>query len=122
LREVGQSMVGGMPYLMPEDERDRLLLRRFGVELRRCRLRSGLSQVALAELSGVSQTSISRIENGTAPAASVFKLVRIGEALGNWLPLGFCPHRHHCGWRPLREDGTEDRRHEPIVSEDFYML
>lgn len=53
-----------MPYLMPEDQRDRALLQRFGIELRRCRLAAGLSQVALAERSGVSQSTISRLEDG----------------------------------------------------------
>ncbi len=109
-----------MPYLLPDGEWDRILLRRFGVALRRCRLASGLSQMVLAERSGVSQTTISRLENGKAPAVSVYKLLRLGDVLGLGLPLAFCPHRHHCAWRPLREDGSEDRRHEPAVADDFW--
>ena len=108
-----------MPYLIPEDKHDRTLLQRFGVELRRCRLASGLSQVALAERARVSQSTISRLENGRAPAASVLKLVRLGDTLGSFFPLGFCPHTHHCSWVRLLEDGRVDSRHEPVVAEDF---
>lgn len=115
------SNIRTMPYRMPEDERDRVLLRSFGVQLRRCRLMSGLSQVVLAERSGVSQSTISRLERGVAPAASVYKLVLLGAVLGVRLPLAFCPHHHHCSWRPLREDGTPDRRREPIADERYYL-
>ena len=109
-----------MSYLMPDHEYDRALLRAFGIMLRRSRLMAGLSQVVLSERSGVSQAMVSRLERGAAPAASVFKIVRLGDAIGIRWPLGFCPHHHYCCWRPLREDGTEDHRHEPIGSEDYF--
>ena len=116
---MGPDQSGRMPYLLPEGDWDRSLLRRFGVALRRCRLRAGLSQTVLAERSGVSQSMISRLENGKAPAAPVRSLVRLGDVLGLDLPLAACPHRHQCAWRPLLEDGREDHRHEPPIAEDY---
>jgi transcriptional regulator with XRE-family HTH domain len=109
-----------MPYQQPEGERDLALLRRFGVEFRRCRLYAGLSQVRLAEQSGVSQSTISRIERGRASSASLIKLVRISAAMLTGFPLGYCPHPHFCPWNRLNADGTassDPRR--PIASEEW---
>ena len=108
-----------MPYQRPADERDRRLLRRFGTELRRCRIHAGLSQVVLAERSGVSQSTISRLERGKASSAAMFKLVLISAAMGDGFPLAFCPHPHHCAWNRLDEDGVHSRNRAPIVSEDY---
>jgi transcriptional regulator with XRE-family HTH domain len=108
-----------MPYQRPEGERDRQLLRRFGTEFRRCRLYAGLSQVALAERSGVSQSTISRLERGKASSAAMFKLVRISDAMGDRFPFAFCPHPHYCAWNRLEEDGVASRNRAPIVSEDY---
>lgn len=109
-----------MPYQQPEGERDLALLRRFGVEFRRCRLYAGLSQVRLAEQSGVSQSTISRIERGRASSASLIKLVRISAAMLTGFPLGYCPHPHFCPWNRLNADGTSSNDpRRPIVSEEW---
>ncbi len=109
-----------MPYQQPEDDRDLALLRRFGVEFRRCRLYAGLSQVRLAERSGVSQSTISRIERGQASSASLLKLVRISAAMLSGFPLGYCPHPHYCPWNRLEPDGTTSLDHRrPIASEEW---
>lgn len=104
-----------MPYRDPDQTGLRDLLRQFGVELRRCRLRCGLSQVKLADLSGVSQSSISRLERGRAPYAGLHLILRLGAAMEGQLPLAFCPHRHSCGWEqldllgnPLRQASSDD--------------
>jgi transcriptional regulator with XRE-family HTH domain len=94
------------------------MLRRFGTEFRRCRIYAGLSQVVLAERSGVSQSTISRIERGKASSAAMFKLVRISHAMGDRFPFAFCPHPHYCAWNRLDEDGVHSRNRAPIVSED----
>jgi transcriptional regulator with XRE-family HTH domain len=98
-------MLSDMPYQRPQDERDDRILRRFGLELRRCRLSAGLSQMVLSDRSGVSQSTISRLENGKAASAAMFKLVRLSDAMGGGLPLAFCPHDHACAWQGLDEDG-----------------
>ena len=117
-RNVPTVTIGAMPYQRPEGEIDHALLRRFGIEFRRCRLYAGLSQVALAERSGVSQSTISRIERGKASSASLIKLVRISDAMLDGFPFGYCPHPHFCPWNRLDEDGrasVDPRR--PIVSD-----
>ncbi|MEX1344069.1 MAG: helix-turn-helix transcriptional regulator [Candidatus Limnocylindrales bacterium] len=109
-----------MPYQRPEGEHDQGLLRRFGIEFRRCRLYAGLSQVELARQSGVSQSTISRIERGKASSAALLKLVRISDAMRSGFPLGYCPHPHFCPWNRLNADGTtspDPRR--PVASEEF---
>ncbi len=111
-----------MPYLMPEAESERRLLQSFGLELRRARHAAGLSQVMLAARSGVSQSMISRMENGRAPAASVLNLLRLGSAIGRALPLGACPHRHYCPWPPLSAHGSIEYQHESIPGEDIHGL
>ena len=109
-----------MPYQRPEGEGDWRLLRRFGVEFRRCRISSGLSQVALAERSGVSQSTISRIERGKASSAALIKLVKISWVLDTWFPFGFCPHPHYCSWNRLEENGSHSHdSRRPATSEDY---
>jgi DNA-binding XRE family transcriptional regulator len=66
--------------------------------VRRARLYAGLSQQQVAARSGVSQSVISRFERGLAPGMSVERLIRIADAIGPSLPLGFCPHDHVCAW------------------------
>lgn len=109
-----------MPYQRPEGKRDASLLRRFGVEFRRCRHYFGISQTELARQSGVSQSTISRIERGRASSASLLKLVRLSEVMRSGFPLGFCPHPHYCAWNRLDEDGRHsiDPR-TPVASEEF---
>jgi transcriptional regulator with XRE-family HTH domain len=109
-----------MPYDRPKGERDWGLLRRFGVEFRRCRLYAGISQVELARRSGVSQSTISRIERGKAASASLIKLVRISEAMRSGFPFGFCPHPHFCAWNRLDEDGrTSVDPRRPFTSDEL---
>jgi transcriptional regulator with XRE-family HTH domain len=88
------------------------MLRRFGAELRRCRLQAGISQMQLANRSGVAQSTISRLERGRVPGASMSKLVQLSDVLGRYLPFGYCPHNHVCTWDRLDADG---RPVEPIV-------
>ncbi len=108
-----------MPYQRPDGKRDQGLLRRFGTELRRCRIYSGLSQVELAKQSGVSQSTISRIERGKASSASLLKLVRMSDVLGHGFPLAYCPHPHFCPWNRLDVDGrtSRDPRRSPASDE-----
>ena len=109
-----------MPYQQPEGKHDLALLRRFGVELRRCRLYANLSQVELARRSGVSQSTISRIERGKASSASLIKFVRISDVMRTGFPLGYCPHPHYCPWNRLNADGTTARDpRRPIASDEW---
>jgi transcriptional regulator with XRE-family HTH domain len=52
----------------------------------------------LAELAGVSQSAISRLERGLTPGMSVERLIRIASAIGLSFPFGFCPHDHRCAY------------------------
>ena len=76
-------------------------LLRFGRYLRRARYFAHLSQEDLASRAGVSQSNISRLERGLAPATGSDRIARIGAVLGKNLPLGFCPHTHMCPWQPI---------------------
>ena len=105
-----------MPYLRPESAGLAEMLRRFGLELRRCRMHRSLSQARLAEASGVSQSTISRLERGKAPAAAMLKLVLLSEVLGYSFPLGYCPHGHLCAWGRLDADGMPTGGRSPIGS------
>ena len=78
---------------------------RFGRNLKRARQLAGISQQRLADLSGVSQSVISRLERAMAPRLGLERLLQLQEVLGNALPLGECPHDHLCMWRPLTPDG-----------------
>ena len=53
-----------------------------GERLRRQRLQSGFTQTELAERSGVRQSLISRLENGTRDNPSADTLRRLARALG----------------------------------------
>lgn len=55
---------------------------RLGEWLREQRQAAGLSKLQLAQRTGMSNTTISRIENGVFAAPSPDKLTRIAEALG----------------------------------------
>lgn len=79
---------------------------RFGKTVRAARRRAGVSQQRLEDLSGVDQTSISRLELGRSPRFPMEGLVRLQMALRSFLPLGLCPHEHVCAWQP---PGTQHR-------------
>jgi len=89
-------------YLLESDPELRDGLARFGEDLRRCRLRAGMSQAGLAARSGVAQSTISRLERGLAAHASVMKLVKLHAAMGQAFPLAYCPHEHACAWQSAR--------------------
>jgi DNA-binding XRE family transcriptional regulator len=99
-----------MPFSVPgPDPRIAPSLRALGEAVRQARRDRGLSQAALAELGGVSQSSISRLERGIAPQAPMHRIVTLGLVLGRALPLGSCPHDHECRWSPAqaRSAGSE---------------
>jgi transcriptional regulator with XRE-family HTH domain len=58
------------------------LMRALGADIRRARWQSGLSQAGLEVLSGVDQTTISRLENGLAPGLRLIRLVKILGPIG----------------------------------------
>jgi transcriptional regulator with XRE-family HTH domain len=70
----------------------------FGKLVRYARNQASLTQHQLAALSGVSQSSICRLERGLVPSMHAWKLVKVAFALGGRLPLGFCPHDHECAF------------------------
>lgn len=87
---------------------------RFGRNVRRSRQIAGLSQQRLADLSGVSQSVISRLERGRAPMLGLQRLLMIQEVLGNAMAFGECPHDHSCVWQALGPDGR--RMHTPLLA------
>ena len=60
-------------------------MRARGADVRRARWQSGLSQAGLEVLSGVDQTTISRLENGLAPGLGLIRLVKILGPIGGSL-------------------------------------
>jgi|SRR6188768_3209482 len=78
-----------------------------GARFRNGRVRAGLSQRRLADLAGVSQSTISRLERGLILGMRFEAAMRIGAVLGKSFPFGTCPHRHDCAW-PFdpRRDGA----------------
>ena len=71
-----------------------------GARFRNCRIKAGLSQRRLAELAGVSQSTISRLERGLVLGMRFEAAMRIAAAIGPSFPFGNCPHHqvHNCGW------------------------
>ena len=60
-------------------------LRLLGDQLRRARLGNGWSQRRLERMSGVDQTTISRLENGKLPSLRLARIVDLMQALsGTW--------------------------------------
>jgi transcriptional regulator with XRE-family HTH domain len=88
----------------------------FGHYLRRARRIARLSQSRVAELSGLSQSTISRLERALAPSVGIDRLVMLGYALGRALPLGLCPHEHDCPWQPPPPPPTKEKRVEAFVA------
>ena len=60
----------------------RKTLEYLGDEVRLARLERGLSQAALAEWSGISQSTVSRFERGLTPGTGLITLGRLLQALG----------------------------------------
>jgi transcriptional regulator with XRE-family HTH domain len=109
-----------MPYQGADSAELDEMLRRFGAELRRCRVHAGHSQASLAERSGVSQSTISRLERGQAPRAAVRILVQLSDAIGRRLPIAFCPHDHHCAWERLDANGVPIRKPVQLEQEWWF--
>lgn len=82
----------------------------FGRLVRHARKMAGLSQHNLAALSGVSQSTICRLERGLVPSMPAWKLVKIGFALQGRLPLGYCPHDHTCSFPHYSTDRLRELR------------
>jgi transcriptional regulator with XRE-family HTH domain len=82
------------------------MLEMFGRRIRAGRYRAGLSQRQLANRSGVSQSTISRLERGRCLGLTFIRLVAICSAMGTDFPFGSCPHDHRCRWpsSPLESD------------------
>ncbi len=76
-----------------------------GARFRNGRRQAGLSQRRLAELSGISQSGISRLERGLATGMIAERVIRIATAIGPHFPFGFCPHQHSCAY-PFNPDAT----------------
>ena len=80
-----------------------------GARFRHGRHQAGLSQRRVAELSGVSQSLISRFERGRAPGLSSKRIIAIAMAIGPRFPFGCCPHDHACAW-PYNPSAQNARR------------
>jgi DNA-binding XRE family transcriptional regulator len=101
-----------MVWNSPRDGYSLERLLAFGRNIRRARRCAGYSQQRLSDLSGVSQTVISRLERGRAPRLGLERILALHEVLGGCLPLGTCPHDHSCIWKP--QSAQDDRaRHAP---------
>jgi transcriptional regulator with XRE-family HTH domain len=93
---------------------DEAPLVRFGRNVRRARHIAGLSQQRLADLSGVSQSVISRLERAKAPMIGLERLLMLERVLGSAFPFGECPHDHSCIWQQLGPEGQ--RTHTPTLA------
>jgi len=86
------------------------LLLAFGQYVKRGRYLGDMSQVELSKKSGVDQGAISRLERALAPSMKVERLVKLSNALGRFLPLGYCPHEHWCQWQRAPERAPDPPR------------
>jgi plasmid maintenance system antidote protein VapI len=103
-----------MVWMSPRDPQALDRVSAFGRILRRARQCAGLSQQGLADLSGVSQTTISRLERGRAPHIAIDRILALQAVLGGCLPFGLCPHDHNCIWQ-ARTDFERDSLHRPAA-------
>jgi hypothetical protein len=85
----------------------------FGSRIRLGRSQLGISQRRLAELAGVSQSVVSRLERGVATGMGLMHVVAVGMALGPDFPFGFCPHHHPCKWAYDPDHPREPRPSRP---------
>lgn len=60
-------------------------------KIREARIENGMTQEELAEKSGVSRATISKLEQGELPSTKVDTLVRLAEALGRTVGDIFLP-------------------------------
>jgi transcriptional regulator with XRE-family HTH domain len=89
-----------VPEPLVQAEPDRTL-REIGVAIREGRRQHGLTQMRLEALSGVDQTSISRLERGLAPGMKVSRLARILAVLPRSGLLGAGATRDRDIWLGL---------------------
>jgi transcriptional regulator with XRE-family HTH domain len=99
---------------MPYDLRDQpvpieAVILHFAYELRDTRLQQFATQTRLSEVSGVSQSVLSMIENGLAEGVRLELLARIAAALQVDLLLRRCPHAPEAA--RSRADGRLRRLH-----------
>lgn len=80
----------------------------FGARIRHGRQQAGLSQRQLANRSGVSQSTISRLERGRCVGLAFIRLVAICSAMGTDFPFGSCPHDHRCRWPSSPSDAASE--------------
>lgn len=71
-----------------------------GEELRRARRGAGLSQRVVGRASGLSHSTVSRIESAALPNASIAELARLGAVVGLQVSV-----RTYPGGDPLRDAG-----------------
>ena len=71
-------------------------MQEMGARIRAGRLAAGLSQRAVADWAGVSQSEVSRLERGQGGNISTYRFVAICFAIGPRFPFGSCPHNHDC--------------------------
>ncbi len=87
-------------------------LEELGAAVRDARQRAGLSQRDLEALSGVDQSSISRMERGRVPGMRLDKLARVAMVLGGLLLVPVDPVDRGDAWTRLmtrrREAGVID--------------
>src|SRR3954467_2773881 len=102
--------------MSPTDAKETDRVSAFGRILRRARHCAGLSQQRLADLSGVSQTTISRLERGKAPRTPIDRVLVLQAVLGGCLPMGVCPHDHHCIWKSRSKFELESLHRPAAVS------
>jgi transcriptional regulator with XRE-family HTH domain len=67
---------------MPQTSERSLIIERVVTDLRRIRLKKGVSQVRLAKMIGSRQTALSKVESRTTVNVSFPMLCRIASALG----------------------------------------
>src|SRR3954453_2241719 len=72
-------------------ERGETIVRRLAAEIRVARQNSGLSQQALANVAGWTQTEVSRFERNRFASVSLPRLAQLGAALGLELGAGLPP-------------------------------
>jgi transcriptional regulator with XRE-family HTH domain len=108
-RAGARFMANALEIRMRAAERDSSSLVLLGRYIRRARGYAFLTQDELADASGVSQSTISRLEAGIAEQLPMDRLMAINNALGALLPLGCCPHDHKCAWQPFRPPRVDDK-------------
>ena len=82
---------------------------RLGRRLREFRRRAGLTQVGLAERSGVSRTTIASIETGQRDNMTLEHALRLAHALGITVEA-------LSGWDPLESSGDVGEESEPLAA------